>query len=94
MKKGQAVLAGAAALAMGVTAGVIIYMAFVFPKTLAVWEQEARELSGFQMMAANVSTFCTQYGLIILPVILFGFLVSSLWMILTIKKETTIINKT
>ena len=89
MKKGQAVISGALAIILAVMAGIVIYMAFVFPKSLAIWEQEARELSSFQKLMVNFSDFSTQYGRIILPVLLLGILTLSVWMTLTIKKETT-----
>ena len=88
MKKGQAVISGALAIVMAVMAGIVIYLAFVFPKALAIWEQEARELTSLQMMMVNFSDFCKQYGLIFLPILLLGFLVSSVRMMLTIKKST------
>ena len=94
MKKGQAVISGILAITMGVMAGVVIYMAFVFPKIHAIWEQEARELTSLQMMMANFSDFCKQYGLILLPILLLGFLVSSVFMMVTIKKESAINNTT
>ena len=88
MKKSQSVLAGLFLLITGGMAGVVIYMTFVFPKILAIWEQEAREFTSHQMMMANFSDFCKQYGLILLPVLLLGFLISSVKMMLTIRKES------
>jgi type II secretory pathway component PulF len=88
MKKGQAVISGALAIIMAVMAGIVIYLAFVFPKALAIWEQEARELNSSQIMMANFSDFCTRYGLILLPILLLGFLVLSVRMMLTIKKAS------
>ena len=94
MNKGQAVISGVLAIILAVMAGIVIYMAFVFPKALAIWEQEARELTSLQMMMVNLSDFCTQYGLILLPILLLGFLVSSLRMMFTIKKESATNNTT
>ncbi len=94
MKKGQAVISGALAIILAVMAGIVIYLAFVFPKILAIWEQEARELTSFQMMMANFSDFCIRYGLIILPVLLLGILAPSVWIILTKKKESATNNAT
>jgi len=88
MKKGQAVISGVLAIILAVLAGILIYMTFVFPKVFAIWEQEARELTSFQMMMVNFSDFCRQYGLIILPVLLLGILALSVRIILTIKKES------
>ena len=94
MKKGQAILAAVLVLIMGGMAGAVIYLAFVFPKTLAIWDQEARALSMLQMFMANISSLCTHYGRLILPVFLLGFIASLVWLILTVMKKSTANNKT
>jgi uncharacterized protein YktB (UPF0637 family) len=38
---------------------------------------------------ANVSSFCTSYGLLILPVFVIGFFASLLWLILAVMKKST-----
>ena len=94
MNKGQSVLAGVFLLITGGMAGLVIYLAFVFPKILAIWEQEARALSAVQKLIVNFSDFCTQYGLIILPLFLLSFLASLVWLLVTVKKKSTAYNKT
>ena len=87
MKKGRAVIPGVLALLTGGIAGASMYLAFVFPKTLAVWENEGLTLSGFQILMANASSFCTHYGLLLLPVLLLGFLASLVWLILAVMTK-------
>ena len=94
MKKGQAIISGALAIILAVMAGIVIYLVFVFPKALAIWEQEARELTSIQMILVNLSDFCKRYGLILFPVFVLGFLVSSVKMMLTIKKASATNNTT
>ena len=93
MKKGQAVLAAVITLITGVMVGVVLYLTFIFPKILAVWEQEARTLSVAQMFMVNISSFCTTYGIVILPIFLIGFLASILWLILAVMKKSTANNE-
>lgn len=45
------------------------YMAFLFPETSAVWEEQAAELSVFQSALVNVAELCQTVGLFILPVL-------------------------
>ena len=87
------VLVGVFLLITGGMAGAVIYMAFVFPKILAIWEKEARVLSLLQELMVYFSRFCTQYGLIILPVLILGFLALLVWMILVLMKKSTAFNK-
>ena len=93
MKKGQAFVAAVLALIMGAMVSAVIYLAKVFPNTLAVWEEEARELSAAQVLMANVSIFCTSYGLLILPILLVGFSASLAWLILAVMKKSTANNE-
>jgi type II secretory pathway component PulF len=94
MKKSKLVLASVFLLITGGMAGEVIYLAFVFPKILAIWEQEARALSALQKLIANFSSFCTQYGRMILPFFLLGFLASLVWLLVTVMKKSTAYNET
>lgn len=82
-------LAALLTLITGGMVGAVIYLAFIFPKILAVWEEEARTLSASQMLMANVSSFCTSYGRLILPIFLIDFFASLLWLILAVMKKST-----
>ncbi|OVE74836.1 hypothetical protein BVX97_06140 [bacterium E08(2017)] len=55
------------------------YMTFVFPKTVAQWADQGRELSSLEYMLANLSDFSTSYGLFIIPLLLIAFLGCIVW---------------
>jgi len=57
------------ALSLGAIA-IGFYLAFFFPKTVAVWQDQGRALSVFERLLVSASQFCSAYGVILLPVLL------------------------
>jgi len=89
VQNAQSALAGILTLlttAILATAG---YLAFVFPKTVAIWEKEyeGRSLSALQILVGNASHFCVSYGMALLPLLLLGVLGSLVWLISSMRKE-------
>jgi len=93
MKAGQAVSAVVLALSTGGMIGAVIYLMYVFPKTLQVHKDQGQELSASLKLAANVSEVCMSYGWLILPIFLLGFLASLVWPILAIMKKSAANNE-
>jgi type II secretory pathway component PulF len=69
-----------ALIAAGMIAAVW-YLAFVFPKTLEVWQDqyEGQSLSGLQILVANASHFCSSFGLVLLPILVLAFVAALVW---------------
>ena len=47
--------------------GGVVYLAFLFPHTVAVWAEAGRKLSHPEVLAVRLSNFCKAYGLILIP---------------------------
>ncbi len=88
MKNIQAILAGVLMLITGGLIGVLLFMAYLFPQLVEVWENQARALSTFEMLLVNTSEFCSHFGLWVLPILFFAFLTSLVCLIMGIKGTT------
>jgi type II secretory pathway component PulF len=87
MKKTQVYIAGAlSALAALVLVGVA-HLAFVFPKTMAVWKDEGRALSNVEQSLANLSGLCTSFGLLLIPILLLAVIGCGIWAVVAGKKS-------
>jgi len=64
----------------------VIYLAFIFPKTLAVWADEGRALTITEQVAANLSDFCRSSGLILLPLLMVGIVGCAVWAAISTHK--------
>ena len=87
MKKAQIVMAAALMLMTVAAVGMLIYLVYVFPGTVSVWDQEARALSFSEKLLANTSGLCRRNGLVLFPVLLLGFLTSLLWTVIAARKK-------
>jgi type II secretory pathway component PulF len=87
MKHNRKVIPSILALIAGSLTVAVIYLTFVFPKVLAIWEQEARVLTARQRLIAETGSFCTNFGRFILLVVVLGFTASAVWMLLVIIKK-------
>ena len=65
----KTVLIGVLLMDMALIAGVA-YLAFIFPRTVALWAESAAEISTGQALLANASMVCSSYGWVLLPVLL------------------------
>lgn len=57
--------------------GAMIYLAFLFPKTARVWDEQGQQLSAPQMLMVNVSNLAKSFGFPILCLLML-LLVASL----------------
>jgi len=46
---------------------VVAYLCFIFPRTLAIWKDAGRTLAFHEQLAVNLSLFCINFGLYLLP---------------------------
>lgn len=70
----QVCLASLGALFGAVALPCIYYLAYIFPKTLAIWADTGDELSSAQAAVANLSQLCQPVGFLIM-LSLFGFVI-------------------
>ena len=70
-----------AALGLVILAAVL-YLAFIFPKTMAVWMEEGKSLSMAEQIVRRLSVFCQCYGLILLPWLIAGIVACVLWSVM------------
>ena len=70
------------------TAGVMgffVYLAFFFPKKMSVWAGEARALSVSEQLTCNASSFCSSFGLLLLPLLLLALLAAFVWLLIALR---------
>lgn len=79
MKKTQVLFIGVLGLLAVLALGGVIYLAFVFPKTVAVWADEGRALSVAEQTLANLSSLCVAFGLFLAPALLLGVVGCAVW---------------
>jgi type II secretory pathway component PulF len=66
----------------GLALAVVIYLAFVFPKTVATWEEHGRSLSLLEQTFAKLSSLCTSTGFLLIPALLLVIIGSGAWALL------------
>ena len=82
MKKIQSCVAAVLALFGVLALAGVIHLAFVFPKTVAVWADEGRALSVVQQALVNLSSLCKSLGLLLVPVLLLAIVGCGVWAVL------------
>jgi type II secretory pathway component PulF len=70
MMKTHVLIASFCALLAGLCLVGVAYLSFVFPKKVALWADEGRDLSSADQLLANLSSLCTSNGVVLLPVLL------------------------
>jgi type II secretory pathway component PulF len=91
MKRIQTYFAGVLALISALVLAVVFYLAFIFPKTVAVWADEGRALSVVQTTLVNLSDVCKSFGLLVIPVLLLILIGCSIWAVvagMAMKRKT------
>jgi len=68
--------------------GEVLYLDFVFPKILAAWTEQGRELTGFQQLQANLSRTCTSLGLALILLLVAGLVACGFWWKVAARKES------
>ena len=76
MKKLSSIIIAAISGAMGVF---VVYLAFVFPKTIEAWQEQGVALSVIQNLLVESSRVCSSFALVILPILAIIFLGSCIY---------------
>jgi type II secretory pathway component PulF len=82
MKRIHTYLAGILALISALVLAGVFHLAFIFPKTVAVWADEGRDLSVVQTTLVNLSEVCKSFGLFVIPILLLIFIGCSIWAVI------------
>ena len=75
----QAGLAGVLALLFVLALGGVLYLSFIFPRTVAVWSFEARALSGPEQILVHLGGLSTTHGRLLIPGLLLGMICCGAW---------------
>jgi type II secretory pathway component PulF len=57
----------------------VIYLIFIFPKTVAVWADQARSLPVLLQMLVEVGDVCKWSAFFLIPLLLLGTLACAVW---------------
>lgn len=77
----QTMLATILILLLLAVIGLISYLAFVFPSTLAAWADQGRQLSVAEQAIAQCSMTCRSHGLSVLALLLVAVIGSGIWLV-------------
>jgi hypothetical protein len=86
-KKTQAVIASCVLAGSVLVTGVILYLAVAFPRTVAVWADQGRELSAGEMLMANLSNLAKTSGLPLLALLMLSLVASLVWLVVSIRES-------
>ena len=84
----QTRLASILALFASVACAAMVYLAFFFPKAVAVWREEGQSLTIAGRMAWELSMFCQSYGRVLLPLLGAGMGGCVLWAFLAARRRS------
>jgi len=83
MKKIQTYLAGFLAMLGTLILAGVVYLMFIFPRTMAVWADEGRALSGVEQALANLSDTCKSFGVLLIPILILSVIGSGVWAVVS-----------
>jgi len=83
-KKAQAVLASCVLAGSVILTGVMIYLAVVFPRRVAVWADQGKQLSSGEMLMVNLSNMVTTFGLPLLGLLMLLGVASLIWLVVAL----------
>lgn len=75
------ILAVLAVLGITALAGVV-YLAFVFPRTIEIWAGQERALTVAERTLAYLSNLCKSFGLLLIPALLASIIGCGVWAVL------------
>jgi len=79
MKTLQTSLAGTVGFLSALCITGVIYLALVFPRTIAVWADEGRSLPIIKRLLVEMSHFCRSFGLLLVPILLLAVVGCGIW---------------
>ncbi len=79
MKTLQAYFARVLALLGVLALAGVVYLIYIFPKTMELWIDEDRALSVAELTIARLSSACRSYGLFLIPVLLLAIVGCGVW---------------
>ena len=57
----------------------VFYLAYIFPKTLAIWADTGDDLSSVQGVVIQLSDLCQPVGLLLMPTLFFAVIGCVIW---------------
>ena len=57
----------------------VVYLAFVFPKTIEIWAGQGRALSAAERAVMNLSSLCKSFGRFLIPALFAGVIGCGVW---------------
>lgn len=87
MKKTQSYFEAALALFALLALPSVVYLAYVFPKTMALWADDERALSTIEQTLAKLSSFCQSFGLLLIPALLLTIIGCVFWAVFASKSS-------
>ena len=84
-RKMQAGIASSALAGSVIIMGAMIYLAFAFPKTVAVWADQGRQLTAVEVFIANLSNMVKSFGFPLLGLLTLLGVASLVWLVVSIS---------
>lgn len=81
-KQAQSHLAGISTLLVVLALAAYLYLAFVFPKTMAMWADTGQPLSVPEQIIAKLSCLCKSFGLLPIPALFLAAVGCAAWVVL------------
>lgn len=75
------IIGGVLALLSSIALAGGLYLAFVFPKTIALWQQQGMALSTVQKSLVLASRAFTGHGLMLFPLLAMGLIVGAVMVV-------------
>ncbi len=64
-----------------------IYLAYVFPRTEALWQDQDRALPVCAVLLVNLSHFCRNFGLFLFPLFVSWSVAGGIWVMVEARKK-------
>lgn len=65
----------------------VVYYAFIFPKTIRMWQEQDKALTIFEHQLVQFSKFCTSYGMLLIPVYSLMTIAGFIWLVVALKRN-------
>lgn len=83
--KVQSILAALITITGILLTSLVGYYAFIFPKTIKIWQEQEKSLSIYEQQLVQFSQFCTSFALILIPLYVLMTLAGFIWLVLALK---------
>ena len=86
-KRANTAFAGFALVCCFAVFSVMLYLVYLFPRTVKLWEELDRDLSVFERSIVELSRFFKQFGFSLFPLILLLVAGSFAWLIISLRTK-------